>query len=135
MQSLAKLLLLPEESYYRAVVQVHNMVTHFCAHCIRLGFEIVDLSDTQFDFVQCLAELVLALLLFALEDSVDFGFHLLRLFEECAEELVPLMHLNLRLVLVKPQIFLCLCVAQVALLHVVVSATEPLLVLVHAECQ
>lgn len=109
------------------------MVAQFSTHRIRFSLQIIYLSNTELDIVERLSELVLALLLLALKDSVDFGFDLLRLLEKRTEELVPLMHLKLRLVLVEPQLFLSLGVPLVALLHIVIGSSQPILILVHAE--
>ena len=111
------------------------MVTHLCANRVRLGLQVVNLSNTKFDLVQSFAQLVLTFLLLPIEDSVDLGLHLLRLLDERAEELIPLLQLDLRLILVHPQLLFGLSIALVALLHVLVRPAKPLLILVHAELE
>ena len=93
-------MLVTQEANHRAIVKFHDVVAHFGTYRIRLCLEVVYLCNAELNLIQCFAQLVLAFSLLGVEDAVDLGLHLLRLLDQRAKELIPLLQFDLGLILV-----------------------------------
>ena len=102
---------------------------------VGLVLEVVDLRDTKFDIVEGLTKPILVFGLFALKDSVHFGFDLIGPIDKFCEEIFLILEVQLSLFLHSLDFVLHLLVALVALLEVLVRSAQSLLVLVHAQGQ
>ena len=134
-QIFSKFLLLLQESNNSSVVEFHDVIAELPSHGIWLRFDVVDLRHAQLNLIESLSQLLLTLLLFALERFVDFGLDLVRFANKFIIELILLLHLKLDLFLVDIHFLLDLLVALIALLSVFVCPPKPLFILVHAQGQ
>ena len=135
LQIISKFLLFLQKSKDSSVVELHDVISELPCHSIRLRFDIVDLRHAQLNLIQSLPQLLLSLLLFAVECFVDFGLDLIRFANKLSYEVILLLRLKLDLLLVVVHFLLDLLVTLITLLSVFVCPPEPLFILVHAQSQ